>query len=158
MNSEKREKTLPLVKVVFFLGKNQWHGYESESVWAEKISNDRCRIRNTPFYAKGVSFEDVVFVREKNAGLWFEAVSIAAGHSTYRILLNKSIPERDFKKYWNPIENLGCSYESADSGKMILLAVDVPPNVDIHKAYELLDQGEQAGVWGFEEGHCGHSV
>ncbi|MCP5335133.1 MAG: DUF4265 domain-containing protein [Oceanospirillaceae bacterium] len=45
--------------------KNQWHGYESESVWAEKISNDRCRIRNTPFYAKGVSFEDVVFVREK---------------------------------------------------------------------------------------------
>ena len=41
---------------------------------------------------------------------------------------------------------------------MILLAVDIPPNVDIHKAYELLDYGEQAGIWGFEEGHCGHPI
>jgi|SRR5690554_3084289 len=158
MSFRRKEKTLPLVKVVFFLGEDQWHGYETESVWAEKITDNRCRIRNTPFYAKGVSFEDVVFVQSKEGCLWFEETSIAAGHSTYRILLEKSIPEGDFAKYWRPLEKLGCSYESADSGEMTLLAVDVPPNVDIHKAYELLDYGEQAGIWGFEEGHCGHPI
>jgi hypothetical protein len=158
MGMLRKEKTLPLVKVVFFLGKDQWHGYETESVWAEKIADNRCRIRNTPFYSKEVSFEDVVFVQEKEGKLWFESTSIAAGHSTYRVLLEKTIPERDFQKYWAPLEKLGCSYESADSGRMLLLAVDIPPSADIHKAYELLVQGEQAGIWGFEEGHCGHSV
>ena len=158
MSFDKKERSLPLIKVVIFLGDDEWHGYQTESLWAEKISSNRCRIRNTPFYAKGVSFEDVAFIQEKDDGLWFESISLAAGHSTYRILLDKSIPKTDFQKYWSPIENLGCSYESADSGKMLLLAVDVPPSVDIHKMYALLEDGEQAKVWNFEEGHCGHSV
>ncbi|WP_434148423.1 DUF4265 domain-containing protein [Methylocaldum gracile subsp. desertum] len=158
MNSGKNKGKPHLVKVVFFLGADQWHGYDTESVWAEKIADNRCRIRNTPFYAKGVSFEDVVFVREKDGSLFFEAISIAAGHSTYRILLDKAIRESDFSKYWSPLEELGCTYEGADRGNMLLLAVDVPPNVDIHKAYELLDKGEKAGIWGFEEGHCGHPI
>jgi len=158
MSFERKEKTLPFVKMVFFLGKDQWHGYETESVWAEKLSDNRCRIRNTPFYVKGVSFEDVVFFQEKNGQLWFEATSIAAGHSTYRILLDASKLESGFKEYWRPLEELSCSYESADSGRTLLLAVDIPPSVGIHRAYELLDQGERAGVWSYEEGHCGHSV
>ena len=157
MNFDKKEKALPLIKVVFYLGDDEWHGYETESVWAEKISGSCCRIQNTPFYAKGISFEDIVFVKERSNGLWFESVSIAAGHSTYRILLDKSIPEAGFQEYWAPIENLGCNYESTDSGKMFLLAVDVPSNVDIHKVYALFERGEQARIWAFEEGHCGHS-
>ena len=158
MNLEKKKQTPPLVKVVFVLGKDQWHGYETESVWAEKITETRCRIRNTPFYAKGVSFEDVVFVQRQDGDLFFKSTSIAAGHSTYRILLEKNVSNTEFLKYWNLLEKLGCSYESADKGKMLLLAVDVPPNVDIHKAYDLLDKGEKAEVWGFEEGHCGYPV
>ncbi len=81
-----RKKTRPLVKVVFFLGEDEWHGYETESVWAEQVSDTRCRLRNTPFYAKGVSFEDVVFVQKKKGSLWFESVSLAGGHSTYRVI------------------------------------------------------------------------
>ena len=63
MSFRKTEKTRPLIKIVFFLGEDQWHGYKTESVWADKIEDDRCRIRNTPFYANGVSFEDVVFIK-----------------------------------------------------------------------------------------------
>jgi hypothetical protein len=156
MNFGTKKKTLPLVKIVFYLGENQWHDYKTESVWAEQIEDNRCRIRNTPFYVKGVSFEDVVFVQNRDGGLLFESISMAAGHSTYRILIEKSVPESEFYKYWIPLEELGCSYEGGERGKLNLLAVDVPPNVDIHKAYELLDGGEKAGVWSFEEGHCGH--
>lgn len=55
--------------------------------------------------------------------------------------------------YWLPLENAGCTYERA-TGR--LLAIDVPPLTEIHLAYGLLEAGEQAGVWSFQEGHCGH--
>lgn len=147
-----------LKKVLFELNADSWHGYSTESVWAEPTSSNRYRLRNTPFFAKGVSFEDIVFIQEQDGDLVFEATSIAAGHSTYRILLEKSVPDSDFLKYWHSLEEAGCSYESADREKVLLLAVDVPPNADINIVYELLDKGEKDGIWGFEEGHCGHAV
>ena len=38
------------------------------------------------------------------------------------------------------------------------VAVDVPPHADIYAFYEALQEGENAGQWEFEEGHCGHLV
>jgi len=150
--------TQSLVKVFFELDDSDWHGYGSESVWAEPISSDRYRLRNTPLFAKGVSFEDVVFVKETEDGFLYKSTSIAAGHSTYRILFDKQVSNDEFQKYWSPLQDLGCTYESADRGAMILFAVDVPPSTDIHEAYRLLNEGEEDGCWGFEEGHCGHTV
>lgn len=135
-----------------------WHGYETESVWAELVEGNRYRLRNIPFFVKGVSFEDIVFIREKEGDLFFESTSIASGHSTYRIILEKTIFDSDFSSYWLPLEELGCSYESSDRNKTYLLAVDVPPGADIHKVYGLLDEGEKEGIWEFEEGHCGHII
>lgn len=147
-----------LTKVFFELDTNDWHGNESESLWAEPVSSNRYRLRNTPFFAKDVSFEDVVFARQQAGNLIFESISIAAGHSTYRILLEKNLPNAEFSKYWNPLEALGCSYESADRTKTLMLAVDVPPSVNIYEVYSLLEKGEKDGVWSFEEGHCGHAL
>lgn len=147
-----------LIKIFFTLDDDDWHGYETESVWVELVSGNRYRLRNTPFFAKGVSFEDVVFAKDKDGDLLFESTSIAAGHSTYRILVDKTISDDDFSRYWKPLERLGCTYESADRKKMILYAVDVPSKADIYQVYELLDKGEKDGIWGFEEGHCGHPL
>jgi len=150
--------TKTLKKIFFKLNAGEWHGNGTESVWAELISANRYRIRNTPFFAKGVSFEDIVFVYEKGGDLLFESTSISAGHSTYRILLDKSISNNNYLKYWKPLEQLGCSYESTTIGEMLLLAVDVPSKLDIHHVYDLFDKGAKQGVWDFEEGHCGHSL
>jgi hypothetical protein len=51
------------------------------------------------------------------------------------------------------MEIWGCSYEEG-----VVLSVDVPPSVDIYAVYDLLEAGEIAGVWAFEEGHCGHPL
>lgn len=155
--SENKAKTLPLIKVMFALGRDQWHGYETESVWAEKISPDRCRIRNTPFFVKGVSFEDVVFIKHANDEFWFESVSISGGHSTYRIIVDSNLPVETFDKYWSPLEKLGCTYESMELSKR-LLAIDVPQKTNIYDVYSRLEEGELDGVWDFEEGHCGHML
>jgi len=146
---------MPLVKVVFDLESESWHGFQTESVWAEQISDDRCRIRNTPFYAKGISFEDIVFVKNARGKLVFCSVSIYGGHSTYRVLLTEEVPKGVFLKYWSPLEELGCTYESSENPYQIL-AVDVPPHADIYRVYSLLEEGEKDGIWGFDEGHCGH--
>ena len=36
-----------------------------------------------------------------------------------------------------------------------VMAIDVPPHVDVFKMYSLLEQGMDEGKWSFEEGHCG---
>jgi len=154
----KKTEERPLVKVVFNL-EDDWHGFETETVWAESLSKDRCKLKNSPFYAKGVSFQDVVHVshEQQSDAFVFEYVSIAAGHSTYRIIVSRNTPLELFDKYWKPIQALGCSYE-ATKDLYSILAVDVPNKVDIHELYRLLEKGEDNEVWDFEEGHCGHVV
>ena len=37
-----------------------------------------------------------------------------------------------------------------------MYSVDVPKTANIQKVFAMLETGESQGVWGFEEGHCGH--
>lgn len=36
------------------------------------------------------------------------------------------------------------------------MSVDVPPPADMYAVYKALEEGESAGLWEFEEAHCGH--
>ncbi|QRN96917.1 DUF4265 domain-containing protein [Archangium violaceum] len=144
-----------LVKLTFPLDASAWHGSATEILWAEKVTDSQYRLRNTPFYAYGVSAEDVVFAREQDGRLVFAGVARHGGHSTYRIIKAKGSDPVRFQERWAPLQKLGCSYEEGPGG---LLAVDVPPELTIHAAYSLLEQGEEARVWSFEEGHCGHPL
>ncbi len=145
-----------LTKIVFELEPGAWHGYATETVWAEEISGNRYRLRNTPFYAFGVSAEDVVFAEPNGEGKpVFAGVSLRGGHSTYRIIRAEQCGEEPFRGAWEPLEDIGCSYEE---GPGRLLTVDVPPHADIYRAFDLLEGGEDAGAWHLEEGHCGHAL
>ena len=87
-----------------------------------------------------------------------EEVAVSGGHSTYRIMMpSKRGAENNpiFEEYWKPLEEIGCSFEGFDA---TIIAVDVPPQTDIYKAFNLLQAGEDDGVWSFEEGHCGHQL
>ena len=144
-----------LVKVLFRLEPGAWHGSSTETLWAERLDQRRFRLRNVPFFALGVSVEDVIFARDLDAIFEFEQVSIRAGHSTYRIIAKVTISLEQLKRQWQELELLGCTYEQ---GPGRLWAVDVPPNADIHKVYAVLEDGERNGIWEFEEGHCGHAI
>ena len=76
-------------------------------------------------------------------------------HSTYQLIVNDPAGHALCRRYWQPLEDLGCTFERADAK---LIAIDVPPEVDVHRAYAFLEAGETDGVWNFEEGHCGHLV
>ncbi|WP_309889650.1 DUF4265 domain-containing protein [Archangium sp.] len=144
-----------LVKLTLPLDGRAWHGSATETLWAEKLTDSRYRLRNTPFYAYGVSAEDLVFAREEEGRLVFTGVALHGGHSTYRIIKSEGVELPRFQERWEPLQKLGCSHEE---GPGRLIAVDVPPETDIHTVYALLEQGEQERVWSFEEGHCGHPL
>lgn len=142
-----------LVRISFELEPGAWHGSATERLWAEPLGEGRYRLRNTPFFAFGVSYGDIVFAEERDGAIVFAGISIRGGHSTYRIILRSSAALHDFFRYWKPLEDLRCSYEEGR-----VYAVDVPQSADIYAVYQLLEGGLAAGVWEFEEGHCGHPL
>ncbi|MES2743112.1 MAG: DUF4265 domain-containing protein [Pseudomonadota bacterium] len=134
------------------LPKNAWHGFDCESVWAEVVESGVMCILNSPFFAKGISYKDLVSIKIGPEVMWVDSIIKKSGHSTYRILLDKAISEFEFGSRWVDLAKLGCTYESFIDGSMRMYAVDIPPTVDVSKVYILLKSGERNGVWDFDEG------
>jgi Domain of unknown function (DUF4265) len=143
----------PRVSVQIPLPLDSWHGYASETVWAESADGEHFVVLNTPFYAKGLSFEDVIAAHLTPDGHVFDGVLARGGHSTYRIVPSRSTA--DLAEALSALEALGCTWEEGPAG---MVALDVPPAVDIRDAYELLQAGLDLGRWDFEEGHVGHRI
>jgi hypothetical protein len=142
-----------LVKIAFDLDAAAWHGFSTETMWAENLGNGRYRLRNIPFYARGVSLDDIVCVDDE-VDLSFLKVAQPGGHSTYRVFLSKGMT-MELSKSWRELEWIGCAYERATER---LVALDIAPSVNIYTAYASLEKGSAMGEWDFEEGHCGHAV
>jgi Domain of unknown function (DUF4265) len=152
--------TEQLVKIRFEVDPKDWHGHGGEFLWASPADSARgeFEVLNSPFYARGVSFKDVVKASPSGDGrtFEFERVIRRSGHSTYRLLVEPGAP--NFQTYWAMLEQRGCSYESGpidmNIGRRDHYSIDVPPSADIHEIYRLLEKGERDGVWDFEEGHA----
>lgn len=157
INESEGDNKSNLEKVLIELEEDAWHGHAVESVWVEKVGKDRYRIMNVPFYAYGLSIEDVIVTKDYRGTHAVLTVVERSGHSTYRLFLAEGvgIDSQVFRENWILLQNLGCTYERATRS---LLAVDVPPLAEIHEVYQLLEHGVAAGVWDFEEGHCGHKT
>jgi hypothetical protein len=148
-----------LVKVIFELDRSEWHGHDSEGIWTTPIAGTEWRhfrLLNSPFFAMGISYQDVVKAKPVEHELLFEEVVERGGHSTYMLILEGS--RALVSSYWRLLENLGCSYESGhiklSMGQREIYSVDVPPSADIYEVYELLERGEKDKVWLFQEGYA----
>src|SRR5713226_5197437 len=158
----KRSTNGELVIVTFNLDPSDWHGRPSEGLWAEPVgaaaAGTAFQLRNSPFFARGVSHLDTVRASPTDNQLEFAGVVDRGGHSTFMILVPPGSP--DFAEYWRRLEELGCSYESksvrVSLGPRTLYSVDVPPSSDIKAVCAILEQGERNEVWIYQEGHIGH--
>jgi Domain of unknown function (DUF4265) len=142
-----------LVKVFFDVPEKDGSVMKTESLWAEPVGGDRYRLRNVPFLVFGFSEQDVIIATENEGTLRVTGVAVRGGHSTYRLVLPENTNEENFLQDWIPLKKLGCTYERATRR---YVAIDVPPPADIYAVYKALEEGESAGLWEFEEGHCGH--
>lgn len=129
--------------------------YGVETLWAAPLADGLYRLRNVPFLAYGYSEDDVVNVAYIAGRLMVAGVTQRGGHSTYRVFLPAPMGEEEFAPLWEPLARLGCTYERANTR---LIGIDVPPEADVYAVYAVLEQGEKATQWSFEEGCCGHPL
>lgn len=112
---------------------------EVETLWAEPVRPSIYRLDNEPFFAYGVSSNDLVEAAPDESGyLEFVRVVEASGNRTVRILFDRfpaTSPQGQ-----SLIERLkaeGCSYEGAFSK---LLAITVPPDASLEAVASLLKE------------------
>jgi hypothetical protein len=106
-NGESNAVMAHKLKIAFETDGNAWHGMTAEHLWATPVGISLYRLENSPLYAYGISYQDVVVARENaGASLRFVSVQDSGGHSTYRVVLKGAATKSDFETYWKPIERL----------------------------------------------------
>ena len=122
---------------------------ETESLWALP-SGKGFKLDNIPFYAKGVSFGDVVSAKEVDSCLRMLELLEPSGHSTVRLWFSS---EQEVQPTREALKSMGCSSEISDQSKLV--AVDIPPAISYEEIRAYLDEGESNGKWDYEEACLG---
>ena len=132
--------TQPNAKVLFRTANDEGRD-DVETMWATHIEGDHYRLENSPFYAYGVSWEDVVAApfSEQEGFPTFERIVAKSGNRTVRVLVDEQpAPGNESERLLRALEALGCSWEGAGNR---YFSVNIPPGVDLNEVRKyLIDQ------------------
>lgn len=113
---------------------------DTEAIWAEQVEENLFRLANSPFFAYGLSWRDIVETRAINGSRKYVRTVEKSGHRTVRIYFEKSLfLERRARALLRALEVEGCNWDNLD-GRFV--AVNVPPVVDLSDVCALLDEYE----------------
>src|SRR5437588_7845423 len=87
-------------------------GGEAEWLWVVEIDAGLYRIKNVPFFAKGLSFDDVIRGEMQDEALIFKGIAHHSGHSTYRIFASQGRHQPDVIVLLERLQRLQCTYEA----------------------------------------------
>jgi hypothetical protein len=114
-------------------------GPADDWLWAEPLGSDRYRVESCPFFAYGVSRDDVVWASdvEGEEAPRLEGVLEKGGHRTLRFALDPGVDVSDgtVQGLLERLLELGCTHETL---RPKLVALDVPGEVDVTVVAELL--------------------
>jgi hypothetical protein len=121
-------------------------GPPEDWLWAEPLGAERYRIESCPFFAYGISRDDVVRAAEGADGApRLDDVVEKSGHRTLRFALDPAVELTD-----GPIQGLleqlletGCTHEAL---RPKLVAIDVPEDVQLERVAEHLQALSRAGA------------
>ena len=116
---------------------------EVETPWARPLGKDQYELDNIPWFTYGLSLHDVIEARAPTPGEFPEFVRVVrkSGNRTIRLMLDPpadASPES--QAVLDRLRELGCGYEGM---KHRLIAVDIPPTVDLMTIREFLITTEQ---------------
>ncbi len=145
--STEHESPEALVRIRVPLDGGPVSGPADDWLWAEPLGSGRFRVESCPFFAYGVSRNDVV-VAEPPPGdesPRVEAVVEKGGHRTLRGALDPSVDAAHprIQDLLGRLLEMGCTHETL---RPKLLAVDVPPTVDVGACVALLQAIGDEGV------------
>jgi len=132
-----------------------------ETLWATALGKGRFRIDNIPFFVCGVSCFDIVSGKKRADGaIWFEGLAEESGHSTIRVKIARdSIDMRSMdarvEELRADLRKLGCDSERSHIPG--LFSIDIPPESPYQPVKEILENGDNRGLWDYEEATLAHS-
>ena len=108
-----------------------------ETLWADPVGPDLYRLDNSPFWAYGVSWHDVVEAHPDPDGmLRMTRVVEKSGHRTVRVFMQPGIDASpEAKAVMDGVRELGASYEGMNP---TYLAIDIPPSVELMRVADYL--------------------
>jgi hypothetical protein len=127
---------------------NHW-ATGGESMWARPLGNDTYELRNTPFYAYGLNFLDVVEACAETPDRKPTVIRVTkrSGHRTLRVRLSDAVPVRERRALLDSLVTYGASFEGRDDS---FFAIDIAPTGDYRAVCERLAALERAGVLDYE--------
>ena len=139
-----------LVKVSVDLP-NHWAA-GGESMWAEPRGSNRFRLKNVPFHAYGLNFDDTVKATPhgEDGMLTVRKVVEPSGHQTLRVIFHQHVPQDKRLELLQQLQSYDASFENADG---TLWAIDIPPNGDYQGTFNQLEQWAKQELLGFETCH-----
>jgi hypothetical protein len=120
----------PNAKILFRIS-NDDGAAEVETLWATKLEGDNYQFDNSPFYAYGVSWQDIVFspYDQDEEFPTFQHVVSKSGHRTIRIIFDPPVEDGNpSDQVLQGVIALGCTYEGENRGYM---SIDIPPHVEL---------------------------
>ncbi|NUW33446.1 DUF4265 domain-containing protein [Nonomuraea sp. SMC257] len=151
--SERRPAEPGLIKVWFrFVPREGWLPYDTEGLWATRLSRDTACVANVPILQDGVAEGDVVRFSTDDEGLHWACERVeASGNCTIRVL---PVPDgplgRSAQAVNEQLAPFGLSGESFSS-ELPLVAFTVPADADLGQIKALLTRGRTDGWWHFQE-------
>lgn len=120
-----------------------------ESMWALPLGADLYEIRNTPFYAYGINWGDIVRADNNDPTLKPEVREVVApsGNKTLRVFLNKELGQAEQDAVLSSLQYLDISWERANDH---YVAIDVHPESDYQAVCDKLMELEQEGTLAYE--------
>ena len=139
---------------VFFVHKISEGEFETESLWCIK-SDDNYILDNIPFVVKRVSLGDIIkaVYDPEDKVYYFDDFVKVSGNSTIRIYLDDL---KHCEKTREKLRNFGCESEFFLARK--ILAVNIPKEINYIPVKEYLDNGENSGLWSYEESCLAHEI
>jgi hypothetical protein len=123
--------------------------YASEGVWAEPVPPGGYRLLNVPWFAFNVAEGDVFLVESDADGtLWATERIERSENCTIRVY---PLDDRSLGSVLQEFVALGAEGEIA-GGSDYVVALTIPPEARIAEIKKRLQQGEEQGEWGYDEG------
>lgn len=131
----------PTAKILFRVPDDDG-GATVETLWATPVGDDQYKLDNSPFYAYGVSWEDIVLAPfDVQEGMpAFQSVVSKSGNRTVRVIFDPPVSAGNSSdQVLQGLVVLGCSYEGANPK---YISVNIPSEVALQAVRSYLVEHE----------------
>lgn len=127
---------------------NHW-AIGGESMWADELGNNQYQIKNIPFYAYGLNYDDIVFAEAESDEFKPEIKGLikASGHKTIRVAFIGDSSKEENIDVIESVRTEKIGYEGFNDHQF---ALNVTPEGDFDQLFAALEALEEKNVLIFE--------